>query len=168
MDLGQYVPTREGYTFAGWYSDEALTQKVTSVKLNGNTTVYAKWTENAVTPTLPFTDVKTGDWFYEAVQYVYDKGMMTGVSADRFAPASTTTRGMIVTVLYRLENEPAVVRLQRLHRRGERRLVCRCRCLGSGQRHCQRHQRHHLRPQQPHHPGADGDHAVPVCRLQGL
>ena len=98
----------KGYTFAGWYSDEALTQKVTSVKLNGNTTVYAKWTENAVTPTLPFTDVKSGDWFYEAVQYVYDKGMMTGVSADRFAPASTTTRGMIVTILYRLENEPAV------------------------------------------------------------
>ena len=108
VDLGQYVPTREGYTFAGWYSDEALTQKVTSVKLNANTTVYAKWTENAVTPTLPFTDVKSGDWFYEAVQYVYDKGMMTGVSADRFAPASTTTRGMIVTILYRLENEPAV------------------------------------------------------------
>ena len=108
VDLGQYVPTREGYTFAGWYSDEALTQKVTSVKLNGNTTVYAKWTENAVPPTLPFTDVKSGDWFYEAVQYVYDKGMMTGVSADRFAPASTTTRGMIVTILYRLENEPAV------------------------------------------------------------
>ena len=108
VDLRQYVPTREGYTFAGWYSDEALTQKVTSVKLNGNTTVYAKWTENAVTPTLPFTDVKSGDWFYEAVQYVYDKGMMTGVSADRFAPASTTTRGMIVTILYRLENEPAV------------------------------------------------------------
>ena len=108
VDLGQYVPTREGYTFAGWYSDEALTQKVTSVKLNGNTTVYAKWTENAVTPTLPFTDVKSGDWFYEAVQYVYDKGMMTGVEADRFAPAATTTRGMIVTILYRLENEPAV------------------------------------------------------------
>ncbi len=108
VDLEQYVPTREGYTFAGWYSDEALTQKVTSVKLNGNTTVYAKWTENAVTPTLPFTDVKSGDWFYEAVQYVYDKGMMTGVSADRFAPASTTTRGMIVTILYRLENEPEV------------------------------------------------------------
>ena len=108
VDLGQYVPTREGCTFAGWYSDEALTQKVTSVKLTANTTVYAKWTENAVTPTLPFADVKSGDWFYEAVQYVYDKGMMTGVEADRFAPASTTTRGMIVTILYRLENEPAV------------------------------------------------------------
>ena len=70
-------------------------------------TVQASFTQNQ-SGTLPFTDVKTGDWFYEAVQYVYDKGMMTGVSADRFAPASTTTRGMIVTVLYRLENEPAV------------------------------------------------------------
>ena len=72
-------------------------------------TVEATFTQIATEPeTLPFTDVKTGDWFYEAVQYVYDKGMMTGVSADRFAPASTTTRGMIVTILYRLENEPAV------------------------------------------------------------
>ena len=72
-------------------------------------TVEATFTQIATEPeTLPFTDVKTGDWFYEAVQYVYDKGMMTGVSADRFTPASTTTRGMIVTILYRLENEPAV------------------------------------------------------------
>ena len=52
--------------------------------------------------------MKTGDWFYEAVQYVYDKGMMTGVSADRFAPASTTTRGMIVTILYRLAGSPDI------------------------------------------------------------
>ena len=109
VDLEQYVPGTGRATPLPGHSDEALTQKVTSVKLNANTTVYAKWTENAVTPTLPFTDVKSGgDWFYEAVQYVYDKGMMTGVSADRFAPASTTTRGMIVTILYRLENEPAV------------------------------------------------------------
>ena len=72
-------------------------------------TVEATFTQIVTEPeTLPFTDVKTGDWFYEAVQYVYDKGMMTGGSADRFAPASTTTRGMIVTILYRLENEPAV------------------------------------------------------------
>ena len=72
-------------------------------------TVEATFTQIATEPeTLPFTDVKTGDWFYEAVQYVYDKGMMTGVSANRFAPASTTTRGMIVTILSRLENEPAV------------------------------------------------------------
>ncbi len=63
-------------------------------------TVQATFTQNQ-SGTLPFTDVKTGDWFYEAVQYVYDKGMMTGVSADRFAPASPTTREQMATMLYR-------------------------------------------------------------------
>ena len=56
---------------------------------------------------LPFTDVKSGSWFEDAVDYVYAKGMMTGTSATTFAPNSTTTRAMIVTILYRLENEPA-------------------------------------------------------------
>ncbi|MDY4429857.1 S-layer homology domain-containing protein [Evtepia sp.] len=55
---------------------------------------------------LPFTDVKSGSWFEDAVDYVYAKGMMTGTSATTFAPNSTTTRAMIVTILYRLENEP--------------------------------------------------------------
>lgn len=58
--------------------------------------------------TRPFTDVTKGDWFYDAVQYVYDKGMMNGVDGGRFAPNATTSRAMIVTILYRLENEPAV------------------------------------------------------------
>ena len=47
IDLSDCVTTKAGYTFDGWYSDSALTQKVTSVKLNGNKTVYAKWNETA-------------------------------------------------------------------------------------------------------------------------
>ena len=109
VDLSSYTTTRQGYTFAGWYADEALTDKVTSVTLNSNKTVYAKWTEKTPEkPALPFTDVTKGDWFYDAVQYVYDKGMMNGVDGGRFAPNATTSRAMIVTILYRLENEPAV------------------------------------------------------------
>ena len=109
VDLSGYTTTRQGYTFAGWYADEALTDKVTSVTLNSNKTVYAKWTEKTPEkPALPFADVTKGDWFYDAVQYVYDKGMMNGVDGDRFAPNATTSRAMIVTILYRLENEPAV------------------------------------------------------------
>ncbi len=109
VDLSGYTTTRQGYTFAGWYADEALTDKVTSVTLNSNKTVYAKWTEKTPEkPALPFTDVTKGDWFYDAVQYVYDKGMMNGVDGGRFAPNATTSRAMIVTILYRLENEPAV------------------------------------------------------------
>ena len=57
---------------------------------------------------LPFTDVAAGDWFYDDVAYVYDKGMMNGTAPTLFAPNATTTRAMIVTILYRLEGEPAV------------------------------------------------------------
>ena len=55
----------------------------------------------------PFTDVADGAWYAEAVQYVYENGMMNGVSATSFGPDETTTRGMIVTMLHRLEGEPA-------------------------------------------------------------
>ena len=54
----------------------------------------------------PFTDVNTTDWFYDAVQFAYDKGMMSGTSATTFSPNGTTTRGMIVTVLHRMEGTP--------------------------------------------------------------
>ena len=56
---------------------------------------------------LLFSDVREQDWFREAVQYVYHKGMMNGTSASTFAPYATTTRGMIVTILHRLEDSPA-------------------------------------------------------------
>ena len=54
-------------------------------------------------PEMPFTDVNEGDWFYDVVLYTYDNGLMTGVSATEFAPNQTTTRGMIVSMLARLE-----------------------------------------------------------------
>ena len=106
IDLSDYIPTRAGYTFAGWYSDKELTEKVTSIKLNSNTTVYAKWTLNAGGTVAGFTDVKIEDWFAEEVQYVVDKGLMSGTSSTTFAPNGTTTRGMIVAILYRMEKEP--------------------------------------------------------------
>lgn len=107
IDLAQYAPTKSGAAFEGWYADKGLTKKITSVKLDANTTVYAKWTEAPVS-VLPFGDVKTTDWFYNDVKYVYEKGMMAGTAADVFAPNATTTRAMIVTILYRLEGSPAV------------------------------------------------------------
>lgn len=107
IDLAQYAPTKSGATFEGWYADKGLTKKITSVKLDANTTVYAKWTEAPVSG-LPFGDVKSADWFYNDVKYVYEKGMMAGTAADVFAPNATTTRAMIVTILYRLEGSPAV------------------------------------------------------------
>ena len=57
---------------------------------------------------LPFTDVKAGDWFYEAVKYAYDNKLMDGTSSTTFAPLMTTNRAMIVTILWRLEGSPVV------------------------------------------------------------
>lgn len=56
---------------------------------------------------MSFTDVKKTDWFYEAVKYAYENGLMNGTGDNRFSPNATITRGMIVTILYRMEGEPA-------------------------------------------------------------
>ena len=58
--------------------------------------------------TLPFTDVTEDSWYNDAVAYVYGHGLMTGTDSRTFSPDTVTTRGMIVTMLYRLENEPEV------------------------------------------------------------
>ena len=78
---------------------------------SGRVTVDATFTEVVETPETPdqigsFTDVDTDDWFADAVQYMLDNGMMNGVTDTTFGPGTTTTRGMIVTILYRLEGEP--------------------------------------------------------------
>ena len=59
-------------------------------------------------PKADFADVAADAWYADAVQYVFENGMMGGTSETTFSPNLTTTRGMIVTILYRLENEPAV------------------------------------------------------------
>ena len=71
---------------------------------NGQVTVTVTFAE---TP-LPFTDVMEGDWFYDAVVYAYETGLMDGVGDNLFAPNSETTRAQLVTILYRLAGQPAV------------------------------------------------------------
>lgn len=66
---------------------------------------YVKATE---TPSeTRFNDVSANDWFASAVDYVTGKGMMNGTADNTFSPKANTTRGMVVTVLYRLENQPS-------------------------------------------------------------
>ena len=65
-------------------------------------------TEEPVESELPFTDVDVDDDFYEAVKYVSENGLITGVEENVFAPYGAFTRAQIATVLYRLEKEPAV------------------------------------------------------------
>lgn len=66
---------------------------------------YVKATETPSKTT--FNDVSANDWFASAVDYVTGKGMMNGTAANTFSPKANTTRGMVVTVLYRLENQPS-------------------------------------------------------------
>ena len=58
------------------------------------------------TPVAAFVDVADSDWYADAVQYVFANGLMAGTSDTTFSPNATTTRAMIVTILYRLEGEP--------------------------------------------------------------
>lgn len=62
------------------------------------------------TPELPFDDVKPGDWFYNDVVYVYEKGIMDGVDNRVFSPNTTLNRAMFVTMLYRVAASPLSVR----------------------------------------------------------
>ena len=110
IDLTDYTPTREGYEFTGWYADENLTEKITSIRLTRNTTVYAGWEEIKENPSTgfenPFTDVSESDWFFNDVKFVYQNGLMNGTSATTFSPEGTTSRGMIVTILWRMAGSP--------------------------------------------------------------
>ena len=74
---------------------------------NGQVTVEVTFVESQPEP-LPFTDVAESDWFYDAVRYAYENGLMDGVGDSLFAPNSETTRAQLVTILYRLEGQPAV------------------------------------------------------------
>lgn len=110
------VPTREGYIFAGWYTDNNFT-KPFGVKtlINKNMTLYAKWipveectgTESDNCPCLHFADVDPNMWYHKGVDYVLNNNMMVGVADGVFAPDLDVTRAMLVTVLWRNEGKPA-------------------------------------------------------------
>ena len=70
---------------------------------SGTVNVYVRFSGSG----LPFADVPSGSWYYDDVAYVYDTGLMTGLTVTAFGPNLSTTRGMIVTILWRMENEPA-------------------------------------------------------------
>ena len=108
IDLSQYVPTWRGHTFIGWYSERSLINKVSGVYLTKDMTVYAGWRvdENPNTGANPFTDVSEKDWFYGDVMFVYENGLMLGTSKTLFSPHGTATRGMMATILWRMEGSP--------------------------------------------------------------
>ncbi len=108
IDLTKYVPTWRGHTFIGWYTERSLMNKVSGVYLTKDMTVYAGWrvNENPGTGANPFTDVSEKDWFYSDVMFVYENGLMLGTSKTLFSPHGTATRGMMATILWRMEGSP--------------------------------------------------------------
>jgi len=78
-----------------------------TVNNTAGTTAETTETDNTGADTVsPFMDVDRNAWFYDSVMYVYKKGLMTGAASDSFNPAGGMTRGMLVTVLYRLDGKP--------------------------------------------------------------
>ena len=130
------LTTREGYTFDGWDID------VNTFAFSKDATVTAIWKSDTpdvvdpgpggpggtdpgpdtgseipdgwvpLVPGFPFTDVSSGAWYAEDVLYMWQNNLMNGTSASQFSPNSRVRRGMIVTVLYRMEGEPDVSALE--------------------------------------------------------
>lgn len=73
---------------------------------DSNVTVNVEFTPRVMSN--PFTDVRSTDWFYDAVNYVYSEGIMNGTSVYMFSPNNATSRGMLVTILWRLAGQPVV------------------------------------------------------------
>lgn len=99
-------PAVEGYT---------PDQTAVEGRLTRNTTVTVTYIKDQTIETpnvpladypLPFLDVENGAWYREAVAFMYKNEIMLGVSGNRFGVNDNTTRGMMATIIYRLENEP--------------------------------------------------------------
>ena len=89
----------------------SFTMPSADVKISATFAEDPDWTEPeepATDVSEIFIDVAPNAWYKDAVQYAYDNGLMTGVSANEFAPEATTTRAMIVSILARLEKSPAL------------------------------------------------------------
>ena len=102
------APSKPGYIFLGWRSGDKTYGAGDEVYITGDTTFTAVWANMPdITPSepeaLPFTDVSEGAWYYDAVCYVWENGIMEGVETDEFAPNSPLTRAMVWAVLARLD-----------------------------------------------------------------
>ena len=110
-------PTKAGYVFTGWSGTDLVGEDNLTVTIPagsiGDRRYTAHWEFDPTiiaalnpTPYVDFLDVSRTDWFYYDVRYVCENGLMNGTSRNRFSPYGTATRGMLVTILYRMENEP--------------------------------------------------------------
>lgn len=100
------VPTNSNpkLSFEGWFDDEHNEITAETI-LKNDVVVHAYWMEKQMT--VPFTDI-SGHWAYKGIEFCYENSLMKGMTDTTFGPELTTTRAMVVTVLYRMENTPPV------------------------------------------------------------
>ena len=94
-------PTKKGFEFQGWYTDKEFKNQVTeiSAKSTGSINLWAKWSKLAMRP---FPDVDYSSWYAPGVEFVQEKGLMTGYdNAGLFGIGKTLTRGEFATILWR-------------------------------------------------------------------
>lgn len=107
------TPSNSGYIFLGWRCGDVTYKAGEVIKVEEDLTFTAVWgnlpdvdpddPDEPEVPDFPFYDVSASAWYYDAVKYVYDKGLMDGVDDHEFAPDATLTRAMVWTILARME-----------------------------------------------------------------
>lgn len=107
------TPSNSGYIFLGWRCGDVTYKAGEVVKVEEDLTFTAVWgnlpdvdpddPDEPEVPDFPFYDVSASAWYYDAVKYVYEKGLMDGVDDHEFAPNATLTRAMVWTILARME-----------------------------------------------------------------
>ena len=105
------APKNGGYIFLGWRCGDETYKAGETIKVTSDMSFTAVWgnlpdvdpEEPEPEPELPFYDVAKGDWFYDAVKYVYYADLMDGVEEHIFAPNDTLTRAMVWTIIARTE-----------------------------------------------------------------
>ena len=112
----QPAPSKAGCIFMGWSWNGRTYQPGDSITITGDMVIRAIWSalpdiepgqpsqpDEPAVPDFPFTDVSVNAWYYEAVKYVYENGIMNGMDRYSFQPNGTLTRAMVWTMLARLD-----------------------------------------------------------------
>ena len=117
--IGTDVDQREGITIDNKNKQISMTipgEYSLRVEYNGEefrNTIYVldakKWKEKIG---IPFDDINMSDWYYSSVKYTYQNGMISGATDTEFRPSAKITRGMIVTILWRMEGSPKVTGIE--------------------------------------------------------
>ncbi|MBR4933388.1 MAG: S-layer homology domain-containing protein, partial [Clostridia bacterium] len=103
LTLGGYAMTTDNLAKGSMINMFSLSQGTMTAEQ-----AKAAYTATTSTKPMAFADVSSSDWFYSTVGYAYNSGLMSGTSSTTFAPATQTSRAMIVQLLYNMEGRPAV------------------------------------------------------------